>query len=592
MTREETPGQERKPAKWSARGETGAQSAFEYGDAATQGAQKVAAEPAQRLGGEEAHVKTPRERGCEATAEAAPGKDPSAPVGQTGEDVAVATATITGFAIFWSFITILLFSGVFGPTTSMPEEGFLLRLVFLLGFAIMHTLSSSRYADVVSHENVRFVIRIVSFISLVACAGVAITDDVAALPPTALIVVTWLLLGMCSSQVLVFWGVVWAMIDAERDANSFCSTCVAASVLLSAIIGTFMLFAPRLVSIVATCLLFGASLILQAWCSSKLPHEVISTTSSIDRLNLRSLAAIVPLSVAFAMGVVMALAGLRLGVSRAFPLMLVGVATGSVIAIVITHRNKRTPLMSTVERFTFPILVGCLVAFPFSSGALLDALVVAATADFACYLVFHWNTLVAMAYRHHLQPAHHFSQGLISTTFGVLAGWGAVGVPMMLFASPLTGYTPEGWVQGAPPAIIAGTADPSIGLVAPLFAVVFTTVALALVPYASNRIAESLFSRAAREDESAGESEGEGEAADAPLTWEERLGDIGQKRGLTPREREVFALLARGRNTEHIANQLFISTHTVKTHTSRIYRKLEINSQQQLIDQVETWERE
>lgn len=56
---------------------------------------------------------------------------------------------------------------------------------------------------------------------------------------------------------------------------------------------------------------------------------------------------------------------------------------------------------------------------------------------------------------------------------------------------------------------------------------------------------------------------------------------------LTPREREVFALLSRGRNAEHIGKQLFISIHTTKTHMSRIYRKMGVNSQQQLIDMVE-----
>lgn len=46
-------------------------------------------------------------------------------------------------------------------------------------------------------------------------------------------------------------------------------------------------------------------------------------------------------------------------------------------------------------------------------------------------------------------------------------------------------------------------------------------------------------------------------------------------------------LLARGRNTEIIHQELVISTHTVKTHTYRIYRKLNISSQQELIGLVE-----
>ena len=43
----------------------------------------------------------------------------------------------------------------------------------------------------------------------------------------------------------------------------------------------------------------------------------------------------------------------------------------------------------------------------------------------------------------------------------------------------------------------------------------------------------------------------------------------------------------RGRNAEFISKELVISIHTAKTHTARIYRKLDINSQQQLLDITE-----
>lgn len=56
---------------------------------------------------------------------------------------------------------------------------------------------------------------------------------------------------------------------------------------------------------------------------------------------------------------------------------------------------------------------------------------------------------------------------------------------------------------------------------------------------------------------------------------------------LTPREIEVFLLLAKGRNAEYIQNALFISNHTVKTHIYNIYRKLGIHSLQELLDIVD-----
>ena len=57
---------------------------------------------------------------------------------------------------------------------------------------------------------------------------------------------------------------------------------------------------------------------------------------------------------------------------------------------------------------------------------------------------------------------------------------------------------------------------------------------------------------------------------------------------LTEREREVFGLLARGRNARYIQETLVVSYNTVKTHVSHVYAKLGVHSQQELIDVVES----
>ena len=43
--------------------------------------------------------------------------------------------------------------------------------------------------------------------------------------------------------------------------------------------------------------------------------------------------------------------------------------------------------------------------------------------------------------------------------------------------------------------------------------------------------------------------------------------------GLTQREVEILALIARGMTNPEIAAQLFLSNHTIKTHISRIFAK-------------------
>ena len=51
---------------------------------------------------------------------------------------------------------------------------------------------------------------------------------------------------------------------------------------------------------------------------------------------------------------------------------------------------------------------------------------------------------------------------------------------------------------------------------------------------------------------------------------------------LTPREREVLRLIARGYTYKEIARELYISTKTVETHVSSVLRKLQLSTRHQL----------
>lgn len=50
----------------------------------------------------------------------------------------------------------------------------------------------------------------------------------------------------------------------------------------------------------------------------------------------------------------------------------------------------------------------------------------------------------------------------------------------------------------------------------------------------------------------------------------ERLRELG----VTPREREILELIANGMSNREIAEKLFVSENTVKTHSSRLFDKL------------------
>jgi DNA-binding NarL/FixJ family response regulator len=51
---------------------------------------------------------------------------------------------------------------------------------------------------------------------------------------------------------------------------------------------------------------------------------------------------------------------------------------------------------------------------------------------------------------------------------------------------------------------------------------------------------------------------------------------------LTPREREVLRLIARGYTYKEIARELYISVKTVETHVSSVLRKLQLSTRHQL----------
>jgi DNA-binding NarL/FixJ family response regulator len=56
---------------------------------------------------------------------------------------------------------------------------------------------------------------------------------------------------------------------------------------------------------------------------------------------------------------------------------------------------------------------------------------------------------------------------------------------------------------------------------------------------------------------------------------------------LSDREREVLALMASGATNREIAEQLYLSPHTVKEHTSAVYRKLEVRNRAEAVQRAE-----
>jgi NarL family two-component system response regulator LiaR len=62
-----------------------------------------------------------------------------------------------------------------------------------------------------------------------------------------------------------------------------------------------------------------------------------------------------------------------------------------------------------------------------------------------------------------------------------------------------------------------------------------------------------------------------------------------QKTGISERELEVLALIVQGSSNQEIADRLFLSLSTVKTHISSIFLKLEVNRRTQAVQKARAW---
>ena len=83
-------------------------------------------------------------------------------------------------------------------------------------------------------------------------------------------------------------------------------------------------------------------------------------------------------------------------------------------------------------------------------------------------------------------------------------------------------------------------------------------------------------------------SEGSTAANVAVASSDEQVREwLRTKHGLTAREIDVALLIARGRSKTFIADELFISENTVRTHSKNVYTKLGIHSREELISLFE-----
>lgn len=75
--------------------------------------------------------------------------------------------------------------------------------------------------------------------------------------------------------------------------------------------------------------------------------------------------------------------------------------------------------------------------------------------------------------------------------------------------------------------------------------------------------------------------------SESEATIEDRCVVLSDQFELSPRESEILTYLGRGRGSTYIGEELFISVHTVKTHTKHIHEKMGVHSREELLDLID-----
>lgn len=230
-----------------------------------------------------------------------------------------------------------------------------------------------------------------------------------------------------------------------------------------------------------------------------------------------------------------------------------GCVLGAVVVLPICLMRTRVPLMPLIYRVLVPLFALLLIflnCFPASTGPMWFA-------AWMSYAFYGAVAILALAGLVAVAHASEFSPGLIfGTTVAGFSGCSLLGV--------IAAQTVLFQIEGGGPALL---------VVSTLYFVYLLASAL-LAPWKRDRGDIVL-------------EEGADAAKAVPVRdVAARCEELARACGLTPREGEILGYLGRGHGIAFVADALVISESTVRTHVKSIYKKLGVNSREELVSKV------
>ncbi|MGV8083979.1 MAG: response regulator transcription factor [Coriobacteriia bacterium] len=449
-----------------------------------------------------------------------------------------------GFGLFYAWNFLGFFSPVLSvPSAYTPEFEHLLRFVSLSTFTLV-LFGVRRYANILSIALPRRRLLIAAALSGSLPPAVALCNMHWFVLPSPVALLAWVGFGAASGPLFLLWGGFSCTLGRSRVL-----TLTAISYSAGALWYLLVSYLQPTVGIITVELTLLFSVIILTANSTLVPLEPIEIGVSRARLDLYVRTAFRVVFEGIAFGLVFYL--VVTGTNGAQAALVIGSATivaGAIIVLATRLSAHRVVPWGTIQRISLPVLVVGLLALPYINTAGRMFCAFGLILMYACYDMSNWGLLAILGNEYKVQTTYHYSRGRSTIMLGLTIGWGI---------GHLFNYGPHGNA-------IAMLAI-SLGLAGAL------AIVDAIVPFGDDHLAML---------------EGPETRVRAPGSWRQRCVKVAEAHGLSPREFEVFLFLAKGRNTAHIERSLLISGHTIKTHIYRIYRKLGVNTQQELIDLV------
>ena len=473
---------------------------------------------------------------------------PSYEQGERGSSAALVSISV-GFSLFWMlFFTALLYDPFAKATLPSETLALPLPIAMCAGFAATGVLVFAKCDFFSGERGHKFLWAIVSCYAVIP-AIVLFTQAIrGAIVPAPLAFAAWLVIGIGLGSLLMLWSELLVSF-----VKGFASKAIAFSTCIGALLYFAMSSLPTLLGICFLCIASPLSLALLRTLEKETPAAPFvpraeclrrhRLTKPIDALNTLY-------------GAVFGLAIFML--SRSDPsLMLYGgiavsIAAGALFMVPFFSKNTDKMMHGTVQKILFPILVIGLMPLPFVDGVLQVLCMLVILMGYVCLTLVNLDSLYCLVKKYKVTAFYLTGRGhspiLVGVSLGYLVGYvaaftNAVGNMHLVFTS--------------------------------LAFVVLMSVFVTTIDFDPDHLKDE------HEDlENAHPHDDKG-------SWKRKCTVIAETHDLSAREIEVFLLLAKGRGTTYIQDKLYISSHTVKSHTYKIYRKLGVGSREELITLVE-----